>query len=91
MADELKPCPFCGKDRDVSIEHCGDKGWVVMCCWCEKEVSDYDKAEAIKEWNTRPTEQALRDEIKSLKDQLADFSQQIVDLEREACEREANG
>lgn len=58
----IKPCPFCSGKASV-IEH--DCGYTVECNICgasygESQAQWRDKgAEAIKQWNNRPIENAL--------------------------------
>lgn len=68
MSEELKPCPFCGKEvllRDARF--IGDDGvewptWEIQCVNSKclifgSEIEAYaGKHEAITAWNTRPTE-----------------------------------
>ena len=74
---DLKPCPFCG--GDVQLYNIDDDGlggfsyyYEVVCRHCglsNKSIyADRDRVEnaAIKHWNTRPIEDALRKEISQL-------------------------
>lgn len=72
---ELKPCPFCGGEGDLynanvrKPDHDGTKqcNWVVDCSVCNfgNEFENSSEA-AAKAWNTRPTEDALREENANL-------------------------
>lgn len=55
---ELKPCPFCGNGDAINIV---SGGWhLVRCFYCGfLSNSHYKREDAIKDWNTRPTEDAL--------------------------------
>lgn len=61
--EELKPCPFCGKD--VELKHYkanGNDWWYVMCTNCRIAIdpmmwNDHvSKEEAIEIWNRRVKE-----------------------------------
>ncbi len=64
MAEELKPCPFCGNDGGGPIEHAlhicfqepdwRDDAWTVQCDKCTATMGYSDsEEEAIEAWNTR--------------------------------------
>jgi len=63
--DELKRCPFCGKAQ-MTDEERGDvipyRGRPRRCDWCGCTSS--------QDWNTRPLEDALQDEIQRLRKQI---------------------
>jgi Lar family restriction alleviation protein len=53
--EELKPCPFCGGEADLSQE---DKPqvWFVFCKKCGVSTdTSYEESQAVGEWNTRPS------------------------------------
>jgi hypothetical protein len=58
MSEELKPCPFCGKDgeHDESLAWCSDP-----------ECFAADINMPINEWNTRPIEDVLRKQLEETK------------------------
>lgn len=60
---ELEPCPFCGS-HDVETGH--GSSFYVHCneCGVDGPWNDDDEAAAIAAWNTRPGEDALREEHK---------------------------
>jgi Lar family restriction alleviation protein len=72
MPDELKPCPFCGKqpseeycqrryDFDFAIEcECG--ACLSQCEW-DGGPGQTTKERTIEQWNTRATEDALRAQL----------------------------
>ena len=64
MSEELKPCPFCGGE---DVEHLPDGfgNWLVGCVTCDYRIQcvDCTEEEAIRYWNTRPTEDALKAEV----------------------------
>ncbi|MEQ1977395.1 Lar family restriction alleviation protein [Xenorhabdus sp. SGI240] len=53
MTDELKPCPFCGGESDVSEEFGGK--YYVYCGDCSVEQTEPSETEeeAIAAWNQR--------------------------------------
>lgn len=63
MANELKPCPFCG-NSNPQVQSNGMGDWFVICRsddysdkFCEAKTSDRNcesKEQAIAAWNTRP-------------------------------------
>ena len=72
MSEELKTCPFCNKNSGVTVYSQGyamhgelfSIQFGVKCKRCGVERGTYSKKEtAIKRWNTRPKEDALKAEI----------------------------
>lgn len=69
MSEELKPCPFCGKDHMFLEQQYGDESGYIRCRNCgaqsgrvywtadEIEADDYSasEAEAVAAWNRRAT------------------------------------
>lgn len=65
--DELKPCPFCGKNGTYIYIHTfwnGINWWQVKCrhCKCSGGARP-NEHDAISSWNTRNDEAARKDEI----------------------------
>ena len=58
---ELKPCPFCGHEAELS--YCGEENqpdpycesWTAICVHCGCDPASYflDKQKAVEVWNTR--------------------------------------
>lgn len=70
MSNELRPCPFCGRDaREQNIIIVG-RGLCKMV-FCEKCHIDFKSSTSIEQWNTRPAEDALQAENERLKLELA--------------------
>lgn len=64
MAQELKPCPFCGTDSIDAIQYaCHDKTgrWSVDCLQCGTEGPSTleGMATAAKLWNARPGDKLI--------------------------------
>lgn len=62
MKDDLKKCPFCGKDAQIIYlddegEECAIEQFIdyyrVECEECQANVMDSDREEAIAKWNKR--------------------------------------
>jgi hypothetical protein len=68
MSEELRECPFCG--GEAVFHYIKDSRYH---CWVECENGDADTGMfsidelAIKHWNSRPTEDALKAEVERLK------------------------
>src|SRR5574340_379758 len=63
MSDELKPCPFCGEKAtkpETMIDGC-------VCC-SNPDCVAWTFPSTIKQWQTRPIEDALRAELGALKE-----------------------
>ena len=68
MSKKLKPCPFCGSKAvlthippDGTPYRIGDDGLYIVCCYddeCGDGKSGSNLDNVIKEWNTRPLEDA---------------------------------
>ena len=71
LNDELKPCPFCGKEPKINQSEFSHRYWVACedCCCLNKVF--YTKDEAIKAWNSRHIEDEKDNQIKELKNDLA--------------------
>ena len=81
VGDELKPCPFCG--REVTLVYNGHAGrsptgqeWWIDCrndaCLYDNGVYSYYSAVAVmRSWNTRPLEDALSARVVELEARLA--------------------
>lgn len=66
-AEELRPCPFCGKDETILKEENGAQ--YISCCYCGSGVygpPTGEKEDAIEFWNDRPLEQELLEALESL-------------------------
>ena len=75
MSKELRECPFCGGE-DVEYLPDGFGNWLVGCVTCDYRIQcvSCTEDEAIRYWNTRPAEDALRAENERLKVALSDIS-----------------
>lgn len=69
MSEELKKCPFCGADPDISVQEddTEDTYYVVACTNCNMAHSSSDDEDvAIRNWNDRPIEDAQAARIAEL-------------------------
>ena len=69
MSEELKPCPFCqSKAEHYSFNY---RKHTVRCRYCLADCGEHDNPErAAFVWNTRPAEEALKEEVERLKADL---------------------
>ena len=79
MSDiELKKCPFCGGEAEIIDDAMGT---ISRCQWCGAENgngvygADGHKL-AVKDWNNRPIEDALKAENERLKKELDDLKKE---------------
>jgi hypothetical protein len=61
MSEELKACPFCGEEAILTKS---GHGYLVYCSNCDGWEPEENRA--IKSWNTRPLEDALRKQLKEM-------------------------
>ena len=66
---ELKPCPFCGGTEIRGPEYAAPDHWI-ECERCEIIITSRERKSAIKLWNRRPIEDALRAERDELQDEV---------------------
>lgn len=67
--DELKPCPFCGKSAAGFIDPEFPENIFIGCEHCDSVGEPCQTEEgAIRAWNTRPIEDALRTENQRLRE-----------------------
>jgi hypothetical protein len=67
---KLKPCPFCG--GEVIDRECGFAGEFIDCLKCSKKF--YVSKE---EWNNRPVEDDLRNQLKRAREALFGMSKAL--------------
>ena len=71
---ELKPCPFCGKEPEYDNCDLGSGQWIGCDCGAMVK-SSYRSDEYLTRWNTRPIEDAKDSRIKELEAALKPFAQ----------------
>jgi hypothetical protein len=62
---KLKPCPFCGEQKEISTDKYQSGYWKTRCVMCRGGEALNEKL-AIQEWNTRPIEDKLQAENSEL-------------------------
>lgn len=85
MAEELKPCPFCGGKVRLESSHGFN---YVLCKKCKSEyypASFGDGKKVVSAWNTRPIEDDLNEQIGRFK-KYADALEKEVKTLRAALE-----
>lgn len=82
----MRYCPFCNGE-DVEIVPDGH-GWNVGCLPCDYKihVADCTEAEAIRFWNTRPAEDALKAVNERLREKITRYRRALHNL-KEDCQR----
>lgn len=83
---ELKPCPRCKEALRLSVQnqhefYGPDESlyFFVLCSACGRSsYSGYTREEAIKDWNTRPIEDAQVAEIEQLKVRVTELSNALL-------------
>ena len=84
MSEELKKCPLCGADPDISVQEddTGDTYYVVACPNCNiVHYSSDGEDVAIRDWNYRPIEdvQAVKiAELEAERDQFRKVAEKLV-------------
>jgi Lar family restriction alleviation protein len=89
MSDDLKPCPFCGGEKNTicCTDYDGREAYAVSCRYPECHGTIFtlgygyfaDKAEAIAAWNTRADADRIeqlereRDQARKYRDAYAEF------------------
>ena len=66
MSEELRPCPFCGKEPAI------DNNFAI-CVNDDCELSDYWSGLEVGSWNTRPIEGALHASIAELEAEVTEL------------------
>jgi hypothetical protein len=67
MSDELKPCPFCGREMDTVLRTpYGRPSYRVLVCRTDGCTAQNVYFDCNDTWNTRPIEDALRARIQEL-------------------------
>lgn len=81
MKDELKECPFCGNEV-VVVEHEDStpirQRWIIECHSCGLSMFDLREKSLIESWNTRTTQQTIKDYKTRLCNALNKSRQKII-------------
>lgn len=84
---ELKPCPFCGGDADISHDHTVEENHAYGCRKCDIWFDTFNSSDAIAAWNSRVTDPDL---TAALAQSRAETQAALAVLEREKADhREA--
>lgn len=89
---KLKPCPFCGGEAEIIDDAMGTISRC-RCCGAENGNGVYGAEGhklAVKDWNARPIEDKLNEQIGRFKKYSAALEQEVKTL-REALEKYAKG
>ena len=79
---KLKPCPFCNAKAKLETHSSGVHP-TVLCTECDTEMSvAYGVPAVIRDWNTRPIEDALRTELAHKDELIEALENMIVAYER---------
>lgn len=86
MDDDLKTCPFCGSPGIKARRTTNAAYTYVECDGCNAMGPDETE---VATWNTRPTEDALRERVKVLDDAVCELVDALdaVDAEAERAEQ----
>lgn len=91
MSEELKPCPFCGADPDISVQEddTEDTYYVVACTNCNMAHSSSDDENvAIRNWNDRPIEDAQAARIAELEAERDRLREALQEIKHVPCRKE---
>lgn len=79
MSKELESCPFCGETDLNKVKRLHLVGWLywIECksCACTRVMSFESMDDAIRRWNTRPAEDALKAENERLKKLISELEE----------------
>ena len=85
MTEELKPCPFCGKEAKITTDKTGC--YSTGCEWCNIWINGCCNSLEMQSsfWNNRPIEEALRSENERLTKELEEikFALQVEEHDNE--------
>lgn len=84
---ELKPCPFCGGEAELS--EYGGPQYLVECPFCEAGTftGRVSKDQAIEDWNARPPMQDCAKEMYAMLDRLYKESALVYGDDYDAAEK----
>lgn len=80
--EEVKLCECGGVAMLHFPEEFDNNAGTVMCNDCFRILERSDWREAIRDWNTRPTEEALRAKVEALEERLQDADEAIEKIEQ---------
>jgi len=76
-ARKLKPCPFCGNNKEIKYVNDFYGLWVFWCPSCHAQTASED------DWNTRPIEDELQAEIEKRTAELHYANTACMEMKRE--------
>lgn len=80
MAEELKPCPFCGGDaKEFTGEDAAPHRWTVECDSCGAHVGSDTRYKARAKWNLR-AERTCNVESSHVEQEMGGYSYLEVEL-----------
>lgn len=78
----FQPCPFCREGGNHMVHYRYDGCTIMVACFCGAIGPRANELEpAVRAWNTRPIETALRAELASAHERIAKLEADLPDRE----------